>query len=92
MYIHLANAVMSTYEFPHPPKRQQAAIFIAGLSNWCHTGCMRPASWFYATYEDYKGSNLCLFYATNVGAGESSGMGGSGTWLIALQIIIELVT
>jgi hypothetical protein len=35
-------------------------------------------------YEGYLESNLSLFLATNVEAGESSCMQGSVTWLIAL--------
>jgi hypothetical protein len=35
-------------------------------------------------HEGYLESNLRLFYATNVGALESSRMQGSTTWLIAL--------
>jgi hypothetical protein len=35
-------------------------------------------------YKGYLESNLRLFLGTNVGAGESSHMRGSITWLIAL--------
>jgi hypothetical protein len=35
-------------------------------------------------YKGYSESNLNIFSATNVGAQESSCMGGSITWLIAL--------
>jgi hypothetical protein len=35
-------------------------------------------------YEGYSESNLRIFLATNVEAGESSRMQGSITWLIAL--------
>jgi hypothetical protein len=38
-------------------------------------------------YEGYSESNLRLFLATNVGAGESLCMRGSVTWLTALQTI-----
>jgi hypothetical protein len=38
-------------------------------------------------HKGYSESNLRLFWATNVGVGESSCMRGSVTWLIALQTI-----